>query len=111
MADAGVTLKDLLPTPANTSPVAGTEEQLHTSMTDKPTESHALAMADHDEKGVLQQNYNGEDVANLGWNEPKSQIPSPLVGGISNEELWLLVRRFNKVSLLSGQIQIYLGYV
>ena len=33
----------------------------------------------------------------LGWNEPKEAVAKPLVGGLSNEDLWLLVRRFNKV--------------
>jgi hypothetical protein len=64
-----------------------------------PTDSHALAAADHDEKGIAQlhSQYNTEaEVKDLGWNERPEKIPSPLVGGLPNEELWMLVRRFNK---------------
>lgn len=61
---------------------------------DHPTDSHALANADHDEKGAAQ--VNEEDkVKNLGWNEHPKEIPD-LVGGLDNEELWTLIRRFNK---------------
>lgn len=69
-------------------------------MTQEPTASHALAIADHDIKGHAQQDHDDNEVLNLGWNEPKEHIPTPLVGGIHNEDLWILVRRFNKVSVL-----------
>jgi hypothetical protein len=99
MASEGPSIHDLLPTPASTSPMSPNETKVHNSMTEKPTASHALAMASQEaeEKGAAQRDYVEEDVANLGWNEPESHIASPLVGGLSNEELWLLVRRFNKV--------------
>jgi hypothetical protein len=64
-----------------------------------PTESHALATADHDEKGLAQlhgQHNTEAEVKDLGWNERPDKIPAPLVGGLPNEELWMLVRRFNK---------------
>lgn len=64
-----------------------------------PTESHALATADHDDKGIAQQHGQqnpDEEVKDLGWNEPPEKVPAPLVGGLRNEELWTLVRRFNK---------------
>lgn len=43
----------------------------------------------------------GDDgrVRDLGWNGEGRDVPDPLVGGLSNEELWVLVRRFNKVGL------------
>jgi len=47
--------------------------------------------------GVAQLPHN-EEVKDLGWNEPKEDIAAPLVGGLDNETLWMLVRRFNKVS-------------
>lgn len=47
-------------------------------------------------KGLAQIDH-GSEVKDLGWNEPKENIASPLVGGLNNEELWLLIRRFNKV--------------
>ncbi|KAL8934208.1 MAG: hypothetical protein Q9216_006025 [Gyalolechia sp. 2 TL-2023] len=61
---------------------------------DHATDSHALANADHDEKGAAQMNEN-DTVKNLGWNEHPKEVPG-LVGGLDNEELWTLVRRFNK---------------
>jgi len=63
-----------------------------------PTDSHALAMKDQPVKGLSQQAGHGE-VKDLGWNEPKELIASPLVGGLQNEDLWILIRRFNKVRL------------
>ena len=64
-----------------------------------PTESHALANADHDEKGAAQHDHGEAEVRNLGLNEKPSKIPD-LVGGLPNEELWTLIRRFNKVRIL-----------
>lgn len=62
-----------------------------------PTESHALAQADHEEKGAAQEEHFEAEVRDLGWNEQPQEVPAPLVGGMQNEELWMLVRRFNKV--------------
>jgi hypothetical protein len=68
-----------------------------------PTESHALATGagDHEEKGAAEllgeQNIDDTgDVKNLGWNEPPEKVLAPLVGGLRNDELWALIRRFNK---------------
>ncbi|KAI0803485.1 hypothetical protein GGR55DRAFT_700028 [Xylaria sp. FL0064] len=90
------TVADALPIPATTAPV--TDPRAHdtaNSLTEEPTLSHSLAMGDHDEKGVVQ-HPREEEVADLGWNKQKENIPAPLVGGIGNEDLWLLIRRFNK---------------
>ena len=97
----GTTVAELLPVPADTSPVTDPDgHELAHTLADEPTLSHSLALEDHDEKGIVQQpNRAGEDVADLGWNEPKEHIATPLVGGLDNEDLWLLIRRFNKVSL------------
>ncbi|KAF2167645.1 hypothetical protein M409DRAFT_53638 [Zasmidium cellare ATCC 36951] len=65
------------------------------SLTERPTSSHALAMADHDEKGAAQEVHD-EEVKDLGWTVDNEKIPNPLVGGMPNEDLWVLVRRFNK---------------
>jgi hypothetical protein len=67
------------------------------NLTDQPTASHALAQSAVADAGVAQLPHNAE-VKDLGWNDPPSKIPAPLVGGLDNEELWVLVRRFNKVS-------------
>lgn len=80
-----------------TAVTAPNDKPVAQSLTEEPTASHALAMEDHDVKGSAQQNHEAE-VKDLGWNEPKEHIPAPLVGGIDNEELWVLIRRFNKVS-------------
>ncbi|KAH7314114.1 hypothetical protein BKA65DRAFT_600161 [Rhexocercosporidium sp. MPI-PUGE-AT-0058] len=61
-----------------------------------PTESHELANADHEEKGAAQINHGHTEVRDLGWNDHPSDVPAPLVGGLPNEELWTLIRRFNK---------------
>lgn len=93
----GTTVKDLLPIPADTHPVTdpGRTEVSHT-LADDPTLSHALATDDHEIKGRAQQEHL-EEVLDLGWNQEKQQIAEPLVGGLDNEELWLLTRRFDKV--------------
>lgn len=66
-----------------------------------PTESHALANADHEEKGAAQHDHGETEVRDLGWNEKLQNVPTPVVGGLPNEELWTLIRRFNKVRGLS----------
>jgi hypothetical protein len=93
----GVVYKDLLPIPHETDPE---KEEKTTTITDHPTESHALAMEaarNPEQKGAAQVEH-GEEVVNLGWNEPQEAVSNPLVGGLSNDDLWVLVRRFNKVS-------------
>ena len=98
MATEGLTIKDLLPIPDNIQAVTDPEkEDVSQSLTQEPTVSHALAMADHDDKGLAQESHNNE-VKDLGWHESNAQIPSPLVGGLPNDDLWILIRRFNKVS-------------
>ncbi|KAK4442416.1 hypothetical protein QBC34DRAFT_454864 [Podospora aff. communis PSN243] len=86
-AGPGTGLKDLLPTPA-TNPTDPTQ-------TEDKSLSHALATDDHSEKGHAQLDHE-EEVQDLGWNEKKEDIAAPLVGGMDNEELWLLLRRFDK---------------
>ena len=66
-----------------------------TSSTSHASDSHALAHADHDEKGVAQLGHD-ESIKDLGWNEHPADVPTPLVGGLPNDDLWKLVRRFNK---------------
>lgn len=88
---------DILPVPPTTQPVSEPEKHAKAnSLAEEPTLSHALATDDHEEKGLAQQEHD-EEVVDLGWNEKKHGIPAPLVGGLDNEDLWLLVRRFNKV--------------
>ncbi|KAK3940850.1 hypothetical protein QBC46DRAFT_312569 [Diplogelasinospora grovesii] len=96
----GTGLRDLLPIPPAdtdivTDPHRKDIDNGAAGVASGQTLSHALANHDHEEKGLAQQNFTNE-VADLGWNEKKQRIPSPLVGGMDNEELWLLVRRFNR---------------
>lgn len=105
----GIYYRDLVAHPGNTEHITTVprtnnapyyEEERReraSALSDEPTLSHAMANADHDNKGVAQLAHNAE-VKDLGWFEDKRDIPQPLVGGIDNEILWMLVRRFNKVS-------------
>jgi len=63
-----------------------------------PTESHALAVESQPVKGAAQRQM-GNNIKDLGWNEPAELIAAPLVGGLQNEDLWILIRRFNKVCI------------
>lgn len=98
----GLVLKDLLPHP-ETDPTV--HEGKATTLVDAPTESHALALDaasgyNPDHGTGRAQMAHGQEVLDLGWNERKEHVDSPLVGGLLNEEVWLLVRRFNKVRAL-----------
>lgn len=66
-----------------------------------PTYSHELATQQRPVGGLVDQpmNTGPGEIKDLGWNEPKQMIASPLVGGLQNEDLWILIRRFNKVSV------------
>lgn len=122
MGSQGLVFKDLLPLPdADPTEHEGTT----TTLTDAPTESHALALevssvdgipqtyadsrclqsqaakAVHPSEAGAAQVQHEQEVVDLGWNEPKEAVAKPLVGGLSNEDLWLLVRRFNKVRLIA----------
>jgi len=97
MAGTGGTMMDFLPIPDSLSPVTEPgKKEISTTLADEPSMSHALAASDHDVKGLAQEAHDLE-VKDLGWNEPEKNIPSPLVGKLPNEDLWILVRRFNKV--------------
>ncbi|KAI4864455.1 hypothetical protein F4820DRAFT_458850 [Hypoxylon rubiginosum] len=87
---------DVLPIPSTTQPVTEPgKHEIANSLAEEPTLSHALATDDHEEKGLAQKDHD-EEVLDLGWNEKKQEIAAPLVGSLQNEDLWLLVRRFNK---------------
>lgn len=107
MGTQGLVFKDMGQDPQDLLPVPETNPTVHegttTTLLDAPTESHALALdavkaTDPAQAGAAQVEH-AEEVVDLGWNEPKEYVAKPLVGGLSNEDLWLLVRRFNKVRL------------
>ncbi|KAE8381031.1 hypothetical protein BDV26DRAFT_279144 [Aspergillus bertholletiae] len=58
-----------------------------------PTDSHALSQVEHDEKGLAQKSGDTDEVTDLGWEHPPQ---GRIVAGLSNEDLWMLIRRFNK---------------
>lgn len=95
-AGPGTAIADLLPIPADTQPVTNPEQtETSNALAEGPSLSHSLATTEHDEKGLAQQDHDDE-VLDLGWNQKKQELPEPLVGGMDNDELWLLIRRFNK---------------
>jgi hypothetical protein len=99
-SQGGVSYQDLLPIPHQKAAVTDPEKkELSTDTKDTPTISHALAaeaVADPESAGAAQQEHE-EEVVDLGWNEPAQDIANPLVGGLPNDDLWILLRRFNKV--------------
>ncbi|KAL2166188.1 hypothetical protein VTG60DRAFT_3148 [Thermothelomyces hinnuleus] len=93
---AGAVMKDLLPIPATDPTTTAPDSQTHTDAArDGPTLSHALATEARGAQGPAQP-INDSGVVDLGWNEKKEDITTPLIEGMTNEELWLLIRRFNK---------------
>ncbi|OBT45424.1 hypothetical protein VE00_04557 [Pseudogymnoascus sp. WSF 3629] len=62
---------------------------------DQPTDSHALAATDPEEKGYAQ-THSASSVRDLGWHNDSDSIPRPLIAGLPNDDLWVLLRRFNK---------------
>lgn len=63
------------------------------SITDKPTDSHTLAV----EAPVVAVEGGGSNPVDHGWNRDDPRDVARLVDGLRNEDFWLLVRRFNKV--------------
>ncbi len=102
MASTLDAVKGILPIPNNpelvTDPGGGEKSN---ALADEATLSHSLAVGEHDEIGRAQEQHD-ELVQDLGWHEKDENIPDYLVGGLPNEELWLLLRRFNKVSRLTS---------
>lgn len=64
-------------------------------LSNHPTESHALALNVHDEPGAVERTSTEGEAQDLGWFRDPQHVPT-LVGGLQNEELWMLLRRFNK---------------
>lgn len=62
-----------------------------------PTDSHVLSQVQPDEKGLTQQTGDTDGVTDLGWSTSAEHIEEPLIAGLSNEDLWVFIRRFDKV--------------
>lgn len=64
---------------------------------DAPSDSHAMAASDeHDHLGIAHQEYEGVGVQDLGWQPETDHIHNPLIAKMPNEDLWMLIRRFNQ---------------
>jgi hypothetical protein len=87
---------EILPNPTQRQ-VEGMSEEPPTP--EGPTDSHVLAQVDQDEKGLAQKAGDIAGVTDVGWTTPVDHIDEPLVAGISNEDLWMLLRRFDQASL------------
>ncbi|RAK98293.1 DUF3292 domain-containing protein [Aspergillus ibericus CBS 121593] len=61
-----------------------------------PTDSHVLSQVDQDEKGLAQKAGETDTITDVGWDQPPDELEEKLVSGLSNEDLWMLIRRFNK---------------
>jgi hypothetical protein len=59
--------------------------------------SHQLATSEHEILGEAQKAGKEDRTTNLGWQANAVGVGT-LVGGLPNDELWMLVRRFNKAS-------------
>lgn len=84
---------------SSTGVAAGSEPELvENYQDDQLTASHVLAEesgnVEPEEKGAAQHDHGYVEVKDLGWNEDR--VPNPVVGGLQNEELWTMMRRFNK---------------
>ncbi|KAK3114179.1 profilin, required for normal timing of actin polymerization in response to thermal stress [Teratosphaeriaceae sp. CCFEE 6253] len=95
MVETGLVFKDLLPLSNDVS--AATEPNKYGEalrLEEEPSLSHSLAVnASH---GGFAQQQESDETKDLGWNHPDEDIPKPLVGGLPNDELFILIRRFNK---------------
>ena len=78
---------------------------------DGPTDSHILSQVDQDEKGLAQKAGETAEITNIGWGHEPDQIEEPLVAGLPNEDLWMLIRRFDKVAVPCSCTREYTNFV
>ncbi|CAI7610773.1 unnamed protein product [Penicillium pancosmium] len=73
------------------------DESTNNSLTPEgPTDSHVLSQVEPDEKGASQLGGDSSEIIDLGWTKPVEHIEERLIAGLSNENLWMLIRRFDK---------------
>jgi hypothetical protein len=63
-------------------------------------DSHDLAHSDHEIKGEAQKQpilESGAELRDLGWHKNLANMPRTLITGVTNESLFAMIRRFNKV--------------
>ena len=86
-------IKKPQPPPAP-KPITATEQA---PLGQNTSTSHQLATGEHELRGAAQEAGKEDRTTNLGWQANAVGVDT-LVGGLPNEELWTLVRRFNKAS-------------
>ncbi|KAF7896685.1 uncharacterized protein EAF01_009088 [Botrytis porri] len=61
-------------------------------------DSHEIARKDYGIRGAVQQPHGSSvnNIRDIGWHRPLTEIPDPLLGGLPNGRLFWLIRRFNK---------------
>lgn len=70
-----------------------------------PTDSHVLSQVEQDEKGLSQQAGDTAEITDLGWTDPSKHSEERLIAGLSNDDLWMLIRRFDKVCTRHSSIK------
>ncbi|KAJ5692847.1 hypothetical protein N7462_002270 [Penicillium macrosclerotiorum] len=61
-----------------------------------PTDSHVLSQIEPERKGLSQQNDDTAETTDVGWSISPDEFEEQLISGLSNEDLWMLLRRFDK---------------
>ena len=77
------------------TPVTTTSNTSKGPLSQETSTSHILATQNHHAKGTAQEAGKEVGLTNLGWQKNAKGVDT-LVGGIDNDDLWLLIRRFNK---------------
>lgn len=85
----------LTPPQSPTKPITATEKS---PLGQNSSTSHQLATENYAVGGAAQEAGKVDSITNLGWQANAVGVDT-LVGGIPNEDLWTLVRRFNKACI------------
>ena len=85
------------PTSHTTKPITATSAA---PLGQNTTTSHQLATGHHEIEGAAQRAGKTGRFTNLGWQANAVGVDT-LVGGLENDDLWTLMRRFNKASHIS----------
>jgi hypothetical protein len=93
MAAEGVVLRDLIDDPGAQTTV---HESFESTRTHQSGGVHHGSTAAHAHEPGPAQTGHAEEV-DLGWDTKPEGISNPLIAGLDNEDLWTLIRRFNKV--------------
>ena len=80
-----------------TKPVTATKKA---PLGQETSTSHVLATQNHEITGAAQEAGKDDGITNLGWQKNAKGVDT-LVGGMDNDDLWMLIRRFNKAGPLN----------